>query len=76
MPEADALAKAADINPDEAAREKQYAQAEQKWVDAGAFIAYSQPLNTQVVRDHIVGWHQASSLEIALPTWQTSYVKA
>jgi peptide/nickel transport system substrate-binding protein/oligopeptide transport system substrate-binding protein len=76
VPDADALAKAADINPDEAAREKQYAQAEQKWVDAGAFIAYSQPLNTQVVRDHIVGWHQDSSLEIALPTWQTAYVKA
>jgi peptide/nickel transport system substrate-binding protein/oligopeptide transport system substrate-binding protein len=76
VPAADALMTAADINSDQTARLKQYQQAEQLLIDNGAFIAYSQPLNTQVVRDHIVGWHQDSSLEIALPTWQTAYVKA
>ena len=67
---------AADINPDQTARLKQYQQAEQLLIDNGAYIAYSQPLNTQVVKNTISGWHQDSSLEIALPTWQTAYVKA
>jgi ABC-type transport system substrate-binding protein len=76
VPAADTLMLAADVNPDQTARLKQYQQAEQLLTDQGAYIAYSQPLNTQVVRDHIVGWHQDASLEIALPTWQTAYVKA
>jgi oligopeptide transport system substrate-binding protein len=76
VPAADTLMKAADINPDPAARLKQYQQAEQLLTDQGAYIAYSQPLNVQVVKNTISGWHQDASLEIALPTWQTSYVKA
>jgi peptide/nickel transport system substrate-binding protein/oligopeptide transport system substrate-binding protein len=76
VPAADTLMKAADINSDQTARLKQYQQAEQLLTDQGAYIAYSQPLNTQVVKNTISGWHQDSSLEIALPTWQTSYVKA
>jgi oligopeptide transport system substrate-binding protein len=76
VPEADTLMAAADINPDAAARLTQYQKAEQLLTDNGAYIAYSQPLNTQVVKNTISGWHQDSSLEIALPTWQTSYVKA
>ncbi len=67
---------AADINPDQTARLKQYQQAEQLLTDNGAYIAYSQPLNIQMVKNTISGWHQDSSLEIALPTWQTAYVKA
>jgi peptide/nickel transport system substrate-binding protein/oligopeptide transport system substrate-binding protein len=76
VPAADTLMAAADINPDQTARLKQYQQAEQLLIDNGAFIAYSQPLNVQMVKNTISGWHQDSSLEIALPTWQTAYVKA
>ena len=54
VPAADALMTAADINSDQTARLKQYQQAEQLLIDNGAFIAYSQPLNTQVVKDTIV----------------------
>ena len=76
VPAADALMAAADVNPDQTARLKQYQQAEQLLTDNGAYIAYSQPLNVQMVKNTISGWHQDSSLEIALPTWQTAYVKA
>ena len=76
LPAADALMEQADINPDQTARLKQYQQAEQLLTDNGAYIAYNQPLNVQVVKNTISGWYQSSSLQIALPTWQTAYVKA
>jgi len=47
--------KQADVNSDQTARLKQYQQAEQLLTDQGAYIAYSKPLNVQVVKNTISG---------------------
>jgi len=76
IPEADTLMKGADVSNDAAGRLTQYQKAEQLMLDQGAFMAYDQPLSTYVTRNTISGWHYANTITVALPTWQSFYVKA
>jgi peptide/nickel transport system substrate-binding protein/oligopeptide transport system substrate-binding protein len=76
VPEADALCDKADINPDQTARYQQYQQAEQDWVNQGAFMAYGQRVYTSVTRNSIAGMNVNASGYYSLSNWETSYVKA
>jgi peptide/nickel transport system substrate-binding protein/oligopeptide transport system substrate-binding protein len=76
VPEADALCDKADINPDQTARYQQYQQAEQDWVNQGAFASFGQRVYYSVVRNTISGMTVNGSGTYSLSNWQTSYVKA
>ena len=76
LPAADALCAQADVNPDSTTRYQQYQQAEQLWVDQGAFAAYGQRVYYGVVRNTISGMTVNGSGTYSLSNWQTSYVKA
>jgi len=76
VPAADALCDKADVNPNQTERYQQYQQAEQAWVDQGAFIAYGQRVYNAVVRNTISGMNVNASGYYSLFNWSTSYVKA
>jgi ABC-type oligopeptide transport system substrate-binding subunit len=78
VPAADALMSQADVNPDEAAREKQYQQAEQMLVDQGVFIAFEQPLSAWVVRptSKLEQWRINAREGTSLATWRQAYIAA
>jgi peptide/nickel transport system substrate-binding protein/oligopeptide transport system substrate-binding protein len=76
VPAADALMKAADINPDQTARLTQYQQAEQLLTDQGAYIAEGQRVFNGVVRNSISGMNVNGTGYYSLSNWQVSYVKA
>jgi len=76
VPAADALCDKADVNPNQTERYQQYQQAEQAWVDQGAFIAYGQRVYNAVVRNSISGMDVNASGYYSLFNWSTSYVKA
>jgi peptide/nickel transport system substrate-binding protein/oligopeptide transport system substrate-binding protein len=76
VPAADALCDKADINPDPTSRYQQYQQAEQLWVDQGAFAAFGQRVYYSVVKNTISGMTVNGSGTFSLSNWQTSYVKA
>jgi peptide/nickel transport system substrate-binding protein/oligopeptide transport system substrate-binding protein len=75
VPAADALAKQADVNPDQTARLTQYQQAEQLWVNQGAFMAYGQRIYYAVVKNTISGMTVDGSGTFSLSNWETSFVK-
>jgi peptide/nickel transport system substrate-binding protein/oligopeptide transport system substrate-binding protein len=76
VPEADALADKADVNADQTSRYQQYQQAEQDWVDQGAFMAFGQRVLNGIVKDTISGMRVDGSGTYSLSNWQTSYVRA
>jgi peptide/nickel transport system substrate-binding protein/oligopeptide transport system substrate-binding protein len=78
VPAADALMQQADVNPDEAAREQQYQQAEQLLVDQGAFIAFAQGSAAWVVRSSskLEKWRLNAQGVTSLATWQQAYIAA
>jgi peptide/nickel transport system substrate-binding protein/oligopeptide transport system substrate-binding protein len=76
VPEADALCDKADVNPDPTSRYQQYQQAEQLWVDQGAFASFGQRIYYSVVKNTISGMTVNGSGTFSLSNWQTSYVKA
>ena len=76
VPQADALADKADVNPDQTARYQQYQQAEQLWVNQGAFASFGQRVYYSVVKNTISGMTVNGSGTFSLSNCQTSYVKA
>jgi oligopeptide transport system substrate-binding protein len=76
VPAADALCDKADVNANQTERYQQYQQAEQLWVDNGAFIAYGQRVYNAVTRNTISGMNVNASGYYSLSNWETSYVKA
>jgi oligopeptide transport system substrate-binding protein len=76
VPAADALCAKADINPNQTERYQQYQQAEQLWVDQGAFASFGQRVYYSVVKNTISGMTVNGSGTFSLSNWETSYVKA
>ena len=76
VPEADALTAKADSSNDATGRLAQYQQAEQLYVDKGAWMTYSQPLNTYTVRNTIANFSYNASATTSSTMWQQAYVKA
>jgi oligopeptide transport system substrate-binding protein len=76
VPEADALCAKADVSTDLTGRLAQYQQAEQLWVNQGAFATIYQPLQNYMVRNTTVNFSYNSSSTTANETWQKVYIKA
>jgi peptide/nickel transport system substrate-binding protein/oligopeptide transport system substrate-binding protein len=76
VPAADALCAKADINPNQTERYQQYQQAEQLWVDQGAFASFGQRVYYSVVKNTFSGMTVNGSGTFSLSNWETSYVKA
>jgi oligopeptide transport system substrate-binding protein len=76
VPAADALAARADVSTDAAERLALYQQAEQLWVNQGAFATLYQLLTSYLVRDRVVNFRYNASGVTANEMWQQVYVKA
>jgi peptide/nickel transport system substrate-binding protein/oligopeptide transport system substrate-binding protein len=70
VPAADALLVKADATLDDATRLPLYQQAEQAFVDDGAFIATVQNKNQATKRSYVRDWHVNPSQAVALTTWE------
>jgi ABC-type oligopeptide transport system substrate-binding subunit len=69
VPAADATLVKADGTLDDATRLPLYQQAEQAFVDDGAFIAVRQVKNQSAKRSYVRDWHFNPSQAVALSTW-------
>jgi oligopeptide transport system substrate-binding protein len=75
VPEADALLDKADVSTDATGRLTQYQQAEQLYVNNGAWITYSQPLTIYTVRDRVANFAYSAALLTSPQQWQKVYIK-
>jgi peptide/nickel transport system substrate-binding protein/oligopeptide transport system substrate-binding protein len=71
VPAADALLVKADSTLDDATRLPLYQQAEQDFVDDGAFMATTQDKVQSARRSYVRDWHYNPSEATALSTWLT-----
>jgi peptide/nickel transport system substrate-binding protein/oligopeptide transport system substrate-binding protein len=69
VPAADSTLAKADVTLDDATRLPLYQQAEQAFVDDGAFIATVQNKNQATRRSYVRDWHYNPSVATALTTW-------
>jgi oligopeptide transport system substrate-binding protein len=76
VPAADAILAKADVSNDPVGRLAQYQQAEQLYVNQGAWMTYSQPLISYTVRNTVANFSYDSSQTTACATWQKVYIKA
>jgi oligopeptide transport system substrate-binding protein len=76
VPEADALTAKGDVSNDQTGRLAFYQQAEQLYVNQGAWMTYAQPLLTYTVRNSIANFSYNSSATTSSTMWQQAYVKA
>jgi peptide/nickel transport system substrate-binding protein/oligopeptide transport system substrate-binding protein len=76
VPEADALTAKGDVSNDQTGRLAFYQQAEQLYVNQGAWMTYSQPLNTYTVRNTVANFSYNASATTSSAMWQQAYIKA
>jgi oligopeptide transport system substrate-binding protein len=74
VPAADSLLAKADVTLDEATSTPLYQQAEQAFVDDGAFIATHQNKSIYTKRSYVRDWHVNPSQSVALTTWEKAAI--
>jgi oligopeptide transport system substrate-binding protein len=76
VPEADAILAKADVSNDVTGRLAQYQQAEQLYVNQGAWMTYAQPLASYTVRNTVANFSFNASTTTSSSMWQEAYIKA